>query len=97
MGIGNNPYPELASFDLSSFVVGGTNANGSTHQITINLVGAGTNFPANFVFSGNVPQAVTNLTVPVSATALVSQTVCPGDTVVFSTVASGTGLTATPG
>ena len=90
LGNGGNSYPELASFDLSSFVAGGTNANGSTHQITINLVGAGTNFPANFVFSGNVPQAVTNLTVPVSATALVSQTVCPGDSVVFSTVASGT-------
>ena len=90
LGNGTNTYPELASFVLSSFVAGGTNANGSTHQITINLVGAGTNFPANFVFSGNVPQAVTNLTVPVSATALVNQTVCPGDTAVFSTVASGT-------
>ncbi len=90
LGNAGNSYPELASFDLSSFVAGGTNANGSTHQITINLVGAGTNFPANFVFSGNVPQAVTNLTVPVSATALVSQTVCPGDGALFSTVASGT-------
>ncbi len=90
LGTGTNSYPELASFDLSSFIAGGTNANGSTHPITINLVGAGTNFPANFVFSGNVPQAVTNLTVPVSATALVSQTVCPGDTVMLSTVASGT-------
>ena len=68
LGSATNPYPKLATFDLSSFVVGGTNANGSTHQITVNLVGAGTNFPANFNFSGNVPQAVTNLTVPVSAT-----------------------------
>ncbi|HUA36983.1 MAG TPA: MBG domain-containing protein [Candidatus Sulfopaludibacter sp.] len=90
LGTGTNSYPELVSFDLSSFVAGGTNANGSTHSITINLVGAGTNFPANFVFSGNVPQAVTNLTVPVSATVLVGQTVCPGDIAVFSTTASGT-------
>jgi hypothetical protein len=78
LGNGSSTYPELASFDLSSFVSGGTNANGSTHQITITLVGAGTNFPANFVFSGNVPQPVTNLTVAVSATGPVSQTVCQG-------------------
>ena len=91
LGNGNNSYPELASFNLSSFVTGGTNANGSTHQITLNLVGAGTNFPANVVFSGNVPQPVTNLTVAVSATGPTSQTVCPGDGAVFSTVASGTG------
>lgn len=90
LGSGTNTYPELASFDLSSFVAGGTNANGSTHQINITLVGAGTNFPANFVFSGSVPQAITNITVPVSATALVNQTVCQGDTAGFSTVASGT-------
>jgi len=90
LGSATNQTPKLVYFNLASFVVGGTNANGSTHQITINLVGAGTNFPANFNFSGNVPQAITNLTVPVSATALVSQTVCPGDTAVFSTVASGT-------
>ncbi|MGA9779532.1 MAG: MBG domain-containing protein, partial [Verrucomicrobiia bacterium] len=90
LGSASNQTPKLVYFDLTSFVVGGTNANGSTHQITINLVGAGTNFPANFNFSGNVPQAITNLTVPVSATALVNQTVCPGDTAVFSTVASGT-------
>ncbi len=91
LGNVSNTYPELASFDLSSFVTGGTNANGSTHQITLTLVGAGTNFPANVVFSGNVPQPVTNLTVAVSATGPVSQTVCPGDSAVFSTVASGTG------
>ena len=82
--------PELANFNLNSFVNGGTNANGSTHQITVTLVGGGTNFPANFNFSGDVPQAVTNLTVPVSATGPVSQTVCAGDNAVFSTVASGT-------
>jgi len=91
LGTGTNTYPELANINLSSFVVGGTNANGSTHQITINLVGAGTNFPENVVFSGNVPQPVTNLTITVSATGPVSQTVCPGDGAVFSTVASGTG------
>ena len=90
LGSATNATPELATFNLSSFVNGGTNANGSTHQITIILVGAGTNFPANFNFSGNVPQSITNLTVPVSATGPVNQTVCPGNSVVFSTVASGT-------
>ncbi|MFZ1073937.1 MAG: hypothetical protein WAO21_10955, partial [Verrucomicrobiia bacterium] len=91
LGSSGSPYPELMNFNLSSFVVGGTNANGSTHQITMNLVGAGTNFPANFNFSGNASQAVTNLTVPVGAVGPVSQTVCPGDSATFSTVASGTG------
>ncbi len=91
LGSSTNPIPKLATFDLSSFVNGGTNADGSTHQITINLVGAGTNFPANFNFSGNIPQAVTNLTVPVSATGPSNQTVSAGSTAVFSTVASGTG------
>jgi MBG domain-containing protein/YDG domain-containing protein/immunoglobulin I-set domain protein len=90
LGSSGNTTPELANFNLGSFVNGGTNANGSTHQIAVTLVGAGTNFPANFNFSGDVPQAVTNLTVPVSATGPVSQTVCPGDSAVFSTVASGT-------
>ena len=91
LGSVTNPIPELATLNLSSFVIGGTNANGSTHQITINLVGAGTNFPPNFNFSGNVPQAVTNLTVPVSATGPSNQTAVVGNNVVFSTVASGTG------
>jgi hypothetical protein len=91
LGSVSNTYPELASFDFSSFVSGGTNANGSTHQISLTQVGAGTNFPANVVFSGNVPPPVTNLTIAVSATGPVSQTVCPGDGAVFSTVASGTG------
>jgi hypothetical protein len=91
LGTGTNTYPELANFNLTSFVAGGTNADGSTHQITLTLVGAGTNFPANVVFSGNVPQPVTNLTVAVSAAGPVNQTVCPGDGAVFSTVASGTG------
>jgi len=91
LGSSTNPTPVLVDFNLSSFVVGGTNANGSTHQITINLVGAGTNFPANFNFSGNNSQAVTNLTIAVSAVGPVAQTVCPGDSATFSTVASGTG------
>src|ERR1700690_3478076 len=91
LGFVTNPAPELATLNLSSFVTGGTNANGSTHQITINLVGAGTNFPANFNFSGNVSQAVTNLTVPVSASGPSNQTAVAGSNVVFNTVASGTG------
>ena len=91
LGTSTNPVPKLATFDLSSFVNGGTNANGSTHQVTVILVGAGTNFPANFNFSGNVPQAITNLTVPVSASGPSNQTTVVGSNVVFSTVASGTG------
>ena len=91
LGSSTNPSPVLADFNLSSFVVGGTNANGSTHQITLNLVGAGTNFPANFNFSGNISPPVTNLTIFVSAVGPVSQSVCPGDSVTFTTAASGTG------
>ena len=87
----SNATPVLAAFDLSSFVVGGTNANGSTHQITVNIVGAGTNFPPNFNFSGSDSQEITNLTVPVSATGPSNQTAAVFSTVVFSTVASGTG------
>ena len=91
LGSSTNPLPVLTAFDLSSFVVGGTNADGSTHRVTVNLVGAGTSFPANFNFSGNNPQAVTNLTIPVGAVGPVNQTACPADSVIFSTVASGTG------
>jgi len=91
LGSSTNPAPVLTSFNLSSFVVGGTNSNGSTHQITLNLVGAGTNFPANFNFTGNNTQPVTNLTIRVSATGPTNQTACPGDTVTFSTATSGTG------
>jgi len=47
--------PVLVSFDLSSFVDGGTNADGSIHQISVTMVGAGNQFPVNFNFSGNVP------------------------------------------
>jgi hypothetical protein len=52
---GANAQPVLVSFDLSSFVDGGTNADGSIHQISVTMVGAGADFPVNFNFSGNVP------------------------------------------
>jgi hypothetical protein len=47
--------PVLVSFDLSSFVAGGTNADGSINQISVAMVGSGNQFPINFNFSGNVP------------------------------------------
>jgi len=52
---GADAPPVLVSFDLSSFVDGGTNADGSIHQISVTMVGAGGQFPINFNFSGNVP------------------------------------------
>jgi hypothetical protein len=52
---GANAQPVLVSFDLGSFVDGGTNADGSIHQISVTMVGAGADFPVNFNFSGNVP------------------------------------------
>jgi hypothetical protein len=52
---GANSQPVLISFDLSSFVNGGTNADGSINQISVTMVGAGADFPVNFNFSGNVP------------------------------------------
>ncbi|MGA2243210.1 MAG: hypothetical protein ABSH11_14390, partial [Verrucomicrobiota bacterium] len=52
---GADAQPVLVSFDLSSFVDGGTNADGSIHQISVTMVGAGADFPINFNFSGNVP------------------------------------------
>jgi hypothetical protein len=91
LGSSSGPQNILASFDLTSFVEGGTNANGSIHQISIARVGAGTNFPINFIFSGGVSQPVTNLTVPVSAVGPSDQTAVVGSNVVFSTAASGTG------
>jgi hypothetical protein len=51
---GGNAAPVLVAFDLSSFVSGGTNADGSIHQIGVTMVGAGGQFPINFNFSGNV-------------------------------------------
>ena len=50
--------PELLSFDLNSFIFGGTNADGSIHQITTTLVGGGPAFPVNFDFSGAVPPVI---------------------------------------
>ena len=52
---GASAQPVLVAFDLSSFVDGGTNADGSIHQISMTMVGAGGDFPVNFNFSGNVP------------------------------------------
>ena len=52
---GADAQPVLVSFDLGSFVNGGTNADGSIHQISVTMVGAGGDFPVNFNFSGNVP------------------------------------------
>ena len=52
---GANSAPVLLSFDLSSFVNGGTNADGSINQISVSMVGSGNQFPVNFNFSGNVP------------------------------------------
>ena len=52
---GADAQPVLISFDLSSFVAGGTNADGSINQISVSMVGSGNQFPVNFNFSGNVP------------------------------------------
>jgi hypothetical protein len=52
---GADAQPVLVSFDLSSFVAGGTNADGSINQISVTMVGSGADFPVNFNFSGNVP------------------------------------------
>jgi hypothetical protein len=52
---GADAQPVLISFDLGSFVAGGTNADGSIHQIAVTMVGAGGDFPVNFNFSGDVP------------------------------------------
>ena len=52
---GADAQPGLVSFDLGSFVAGGTNADGSIHQISVTMVGSGGDFPVNFNFSGNVP------------------------------------------
>ena len=51
----NSSSAELVGFRLSSFIFGGTNADGSTHQITYSPTGAGTNFPPNIIFSGSNP------------------------------------------
>ena len=55
---GGTAQPELLALDPSSFVVGGTNADGSIHQITVTLVGGGPAFPVNFDFSGDSPAVI---------------------------------------
>ena len=52
---GADAQPVLVSFNLGSFVNGGTNADGSINQISVTMVGSGADFPVNFNFSGNVP------------------------------------------
>jgi len=52
---GADAQPVLVSFNLGSFVAGGTNADGSINQISVTMVGSGADFPVNFNFSGNVP------------------------------------------
>jgi len=49
--------PVLVAFDLSSFVDGGTNADGSIHQISVTMVGSGNQFPINFNFSATSQSA----------------------------------------
>jgi len=55
IGNGATPQPELLAFDLSTFVDGGTNADGSIRDITLTEVGCGPGFLTNFNFSGSVP------------------------------------------
>lgn len=55
---GASAQPELLSLDVNSFVDGGTNADGSIHQISVTLVGGGPAFPINFDFSGDVPAVI---------------------------------------
>ncbi len=54
VGAPGGTQQELLAFDLNSFVAGGTNSDGSTHQIAYTMVGAGPHFPVNFNFSGMV-------------------------------------------
>ena len=65
---GANAAPVLLSFDLSSFVDGGTNADGSIHQISVTMVGAGGQFPLNLNFSGNVPTDPLPVNIPNAST-----------------------------
>ena len=55
---GTSAQRVLVSFDLTSFVDGGTNADGGIHQLSMTMVGAGGHFPVNFNFSGNIPNPV---------------------------------------
>jgi hypothetical protein len=65
---GANAQPVLVSFNLSSFVDGGTNADGSIHQISVTMVGAGSQFPLNFNFSGNTPTDPLPVNIPNAST-----------------------------
>ena len=50
---GSSAQQVLISFDLTSFVDGGTNADGGIHQLSMTMVGAGGHFPVNFNFPGD--------------------------------------------
>jgi hypothetical protein len=103
LGNGYTQPIQLATFNLNSFVVGGTNADGSTHHITIVPVGAGTNFPPNFNFSGgNItplpPVAIPwtyyrakNTSLKISVTNLIAQSIIDpiGDSLGLVAVAGG--------
>lgn len=53
---GTSKSAKLVTFNLASFVTGGTNSNGSVHKITVTLTGAGAYFPANIDFTGGTVQ-----------------------------------------
>ena len=63
----------LVSFNLGSFVNGGTNADGSINQISVTMVGSGADFPVNFNFSGNVPNPLP-VNVPDASTVSIANT-----------------------
>ncbi len=65
---GADAQPVLLSFDLTSFWDGGTNADGSIHQISVTMVGAGSQFPINFNFSGNAPTDPLPVNIPNAST-----------------------------
>ena len=70
---GTAAQPVLVSFDLGSFVDGGTNADGSIHQISVAMVGAGGDFLLNYIFSGNVPNPLP-LNIPDASTISITAT-----------------------
>jgi hypothetical protein len=65
--------PVLVAFDLSSFVDGGLNPDGSIHQISVTMVGSGNQFPINFNFSGNVPNPLP-VNIPNASTVSIAST-----------------------
>jgi len=70
VGAPGGTQPELLSFDLNSFVDGGTNSDGSIHNIGVTMVGAGANMLVNFNFSGQVDAPVAAVPEP-STTAMI--------------------------